>query len=230
MLLLKAWLETRWRLAYLVLAALLILVTAESGGGLGSAEHARNLMLAQLGISIIAAINLAGSGIRTQSSFRAGRGLHESTYFTLSLPVSRVRLLAVRAGLGLLETAGINALMIVSAWCLFSLIRGSSTPIDLLRLLLASAVCTACFYFLSVSISTVLDETWQMYGSLFVVGVMWWGVSRLALPPSANVFAFTTDASPLITHQLPWPAMLLSLLASMLLFSITLKVVQTREY
>ncbi len=226
----KAWLETRWRLAYLLGIVLLILAMAASGGGLGSREHANNLMLMQLVISIFAAVNLAGAGVTTQSSFRPGRGLQESTYFTLSLPVNRIRLLAVRAALGLLEAVGLNVFMIVSAWSLFALIRGDSTLVDLVRLLLASAVCSTCFYFVSVTISTFLDETWQMYGSLFVIGLAWWGVSRLALPPSANIFAFTSDASPLITHQLPWPAMLFSLSASTLLFFVALKVVQTREF
>ena len=230
MLWLRAWLETRWRLAYLFGIVLLILVTAESGGGLGSREHAKNLMFMQLIISILAAVNLAGTGITTQSSFRPGRGLQESTYFTLSLPVSRFRLLAVRAALGLLETIGLNAFTIVSAWSLFAMIRGDSTLVDVFRLILTSAVCTACFYFVSVTVSTFLDETWQMYGSLFVIGLAWWGVSQSALPPLANVFAFTTDASPLITHQLPWPAMLLSLSVSMLLFLLALKVVHTREF
>ncbi len=229
MLWMTAWLETRWRLAQIIALVVLALVMGETGGGLGSVEHARNLMGVLTFLSIFAAVNLAGAGINTQSSFRRTRGLHGSMYFTLSMPVSRFRLLAVRSGFGLLETTGINIIMIVSAWSLFSLVRGSSTFFDLLRLILAAIVCTACFYFVSVSMATVLDEIWQLYGSMFVIGTAWWVSSRFA-PPSVNVFHFMGDASPLLTHRLPWPPMGVSLLTSVVLFLAALKIVETREY
>ena len=108
MLMTKAWLETRWRLAFALGLALLILLVGESQGGLGSMEHARNLMGMVSFLCVVWAINLAGDGIRTHPAFRATRGLHGSLYFTLSLPVSRLRLFAVRAGIGLLEFAGVT--------------------------------------------------------------------------------------------------------------------------
>ena len=210
--------------------ALLIILIGEQGGGLHSAENARNLMFLQSMISILAAINLAGAGIRTQSPFRAKAGLHGSTYYTLSLPVSRLRLLTVRTLLGLLETAGIIVFIIVSAWSLFPLIRGNSTASDLLKLLLAALACVLCFYFVSAVIATVLDEMWQTYGSYCLAGLAWWASTHLALPSSANVFGFSTDASPLITHSLPWPAMAISLLTSAVLFIAALIIVNTHEY
>ena len=54
--------------------------------------------LSELGVNI--APLLAGAGIKTQAAFQTVKGLHGSTYFTLSLPVSRFRLLAIRAGIG----------------------------------------------------------------------------------------------------------------------------------
>ena len=121
----KAWLETRWRFSFMLGFALLTILMGEQGGGLHSAENARNLMRLQWVISIVAAINLAGAGIRTQSPFRAKAGLHGSTNYTLSMPVSRFRLLAVRAVLGLLETVAVVIFMIVSAWRLFPLVRSN---------------------------------------------------------------------------------------------------------
>jgi hypothetical protein len=224
----KGWLETRWRLCLMGALALLLLGMAEQGGGLGSAEHARNLMMAQCFLAIMTAINLAGAGIRTQSAFRAKAGLHGSTQYTLSLPVSRFRLLAVRAMVGLAETTGIVTFMTLSFWTLFPLVRGTSTPSDLLKLLLAGPVCVLCFYFLSVTIATVLDEMWQVYGSLVVAGLIWWASS--ALPPYANVFRFSTDASPLLVHHLPWPAMGISVAASALLFLTAVLIVNKHEY
>ncbi|MDQ2840248.1 MAG: hypothetical protein M3Y72_04250 [Acidobacteriota bacterium] len=230
MLWMKAWLETRWRLSFMLGLAVLEIAMGEQGGGLGTAEHASNLMHLQLMLSIMTAFYLAGSGIKTQSPFRAKRGLHGSTHFTLSMPVSRLRLVAVRASFGFLETAGVVVFMIILAWTLFPLISGSSTFVDLMRLVLAAVVCISCFYCLSVMISTVLDEMWQMYGSLFVAGLAWWATERLGFPSSANVFRFMTEASPLVTHALPWPAMAVSLTLSAVLFVTTLKIVQSHEY
>jgi hypothetical protein len=193
----KGWLETRWRFCLMGALALLLLGMAEQGGGLGSAEHARNLMMMQCFLGIMTAINLAGAGIRTQSAFLKKAGLHGSTHYTLSLPVSRFRLLAVRAMVGFVETTGIVTAMTLSFWTLFPLVRCASTLSDLFKLLLAGPVCVLCFYFLAVTISTVLDEIWQVYGSLVVTGLIWWASSTL--PPSASVFRFSTDASPLLT-------------------------------
>lgn len=226
----KAWLETRWRLAHVFGLVLVVLFMGETGGGLGSRENAGRLMNMLLFLSVFAAVNLAGAGIRTQSPVRAGRGLHGSVYFTLSLPVSRFRLLAVRAAFGLLEMAGVSVFMIVSAWSLFPLVRGGSTWLDVLRLVFTAIVCTTCFYAVSTSIAAVLEETWQVYGSLLVIGVAWWATTLLRLPPSADIFRIMSDASPLVTHQLPWPAMMLAVAASTVLFWTALKIVQRQEH
>ncbi len=226
----KAWLETRWRFSLMLGAALVTILMGEQGGGLHSTENARHLMLVQTMISIVAAINLAGAGIRTQSPFRAKAGLHGSTHYTLSLPVSRLRLLTVRALWGLLETAGIVMFMIVSAWSLFPLVRGDSTVSDLLKFLLAALSSVLCFYFMSVAIATVLDEMWQVYGSYCLAGLAWWATVHFSLPPSAKVFGYSTGASPLMTHSLPWPAMAISLITAIVLFLVALKIVNRYEY
>jgi hypothetical protein len=72
-----------------------------------------------------------------------------------SMPVSRSRLLAVKALVGFLETTSIVAFMLVCTWTLFPLIRGNSTPADLVKLLRASVTCVLCFYFVSLTIATV---------------------------------------------------------------------------
>ena len=230
MLWMKAWLETRWRFAQMSGMAVLVLGMGLQGGGLGTAEHAGNLIVTLYALSIIAAVNLAGAGIRTQPPFRRRAGLHGSTYYTLALPVSRFRLLAVRAAAGLLETSGLNIFMIVSAWALFPLVRGDSTIMDLLRLVLTAIGCTAWLYFVSVLIATVLDDIWQMFGSLFTIGLAWWMAKRFVLPPSADMIRFLGEASPLVTHRLPWPAISVSVMMSALLLWVSLKIVQSHEY
>jgi hypothetical protein len=230
MLWVKGWLETRWRFVLMLGIALVTLLMGEQGDGIQTVEHTRTLANLQWVVSILAAIQLAGAGIRTQSPFRAKAGLHGSTQYTLSLPVSRSRLLAVRALVGFMETAGVVAFMFVCAWTLFPLVRGNSTPADLVKLLLASVTCVLCFYFVSLTIATVWDEMWQIYGSYFLVGICWTASANIPIPPSANVFSLSTAASPLATHVLRWPAMVVSLVISALLFLIALAAVNSYEY
>jgi hypothetical protein len=101
---------------------------------------------------------------------------------------------------------------------------------DLLRLALAAITCTSCFYFASVTVSTVLDETWQLYGSVCISGLAWFVSARLGLPSSLNVFGFMTGGSPLLTHSFPLGAMAVSLVASGCLFLAALVIVRTYEY
>lgn len=96
MLWMKLWLETRWGLLYalgLPMAARALFREA----GVASAERAAGMMV---NLSVFAAVYLAGTGIRTQFAFQGIQGLHGSTDYTLSLPVTRFRLSGVRSGLG----------------------------------------------------------------------------------------------------------------------------------
>jgi hypothetical protein len=181
-------------------------------------------------ISIVFAINLAGDGIRTHPAFRKTRGLHGSLYFTLSLPVSRFRLLLVRAGIGLLESAGVTVTIYSLAWILFPLVRGDSNLGDLLELIFAAIVCSTCFYFVSILLAIFLDDAWQIWGSILLFGAVQGLTVHFHLPAALNLTGFAGDSSPLITHHLPWTAMAISVCVSILLFFAALKVVQTREY
>jgi hypothetical protein len=110
MLWMKAWLETKWRFLYalgLPLSMLVLFVW----NGIGSTKPGPTMMIAISFSSIFAAIYLAGTGVKMQSPFQMTKGLQGSTYYALSLPASRLRLLVARAGCGLLETTGINAIV-----------------------------------------------------------------------------------------------------------------------
>src|SRR5262249_13378675 len=124
----------------------------------------------------------------------------------------------------------IVAFMIVCAWILFPLVRGNSTLADLVKLLLASVTCVLCFYLVSLTVATVWDELWQIYGSRFLTGISWVASMNMPIAPSANVSRLSTDASPLVTHTLPWPAMVGSLVISAVLFLIAVAVVNSHEY
>jgi len=186
MLWMKAWLETRWRLLYVLglpLAGLALRLT----GGVHSAEDARKLVAWLSFFAIFSPIYLAGAGIRTQTGLQATKGIHGSMYYTLPLPVSRFRLLSIRTACGFLETAAVDALVLSSAWLCIPAVRMLGT-VDLLQLILAAIVCTACFFFLSVLLATFLTESWQVFGGLFIVGLLWQVLDHVSLPASANVF------------------------------------------
>jgi hypothetical protein len=231
MLWMKAWLETRWRLLYgLALPLTTLALPHIMGGGAGSFKEMPILMGVIASFGIFNAAYLGSAGIKTQSPFAAMKGLHGSTYYTLSLPVSRLRLMSVRAGVGLSEFAVVNTVAYAAIWLLFPVARGSSTPFELFELIGAAIACSACFYFISVLLATCLDDPWQTFGGAFVAMVVWLAASRASLSPRFNVFGFAGEASPLITHSLPWPAMAISLISSAGLFFVALKIAERREY
>src|ERR1700728_3106237 len=105
----KGWLETRIRLAVTVGFTSFFLVFLYS-----HPAHDAKVALGMVGIVSISTIwicaLLAGAGIATQPAFQATKGLHGSMLFTLALPVNRFQLLAVRAGIGWLESTAVFGL------------------------------------------------------------------------------------------------------------------------
>ncbi|MGH9763013.1 MAG: hypothetical protein ACREAC_19485, partial [Blastocatellia bacterium] len=111
MLLLKGWYETRVRL--LIVAAITIgfaTFLVEPPPADANIWAAPMELMPLTSISVMAAIFLAGAGIKTQPGFQNTKGLHGSMYYTLSLPVTRTRLLCVRVALGLVEVTAVYML------------------------------------------------------------------------------------------------------------------------
>lgn len=173
---------------------------------------------------------LAGAGIATQASFQATKGLHGSTLFTLSLPVSRFRLLAVRSSLGWLEMAGVIGTYCAGMWIAVPVLRGSVTAAEMFQHVIALVACASSLYFLSVLLATFLDDVTRMWVGMIVFGALW-GLSNLTpLPASVDLIRAMTGGSPLVTHAMPWAAMAFSLGLAAILFFAALKIVQAREY
>src|SRR5262245_30040455 len=110
MLWMKNWMETRWRFllslavfSFILISGYLQFVNAPRPNPIPAEQRlALHVSLFSL-FFVIPAVTLAGAGIKTQAPFQRGRGLHASMHFTLSLPVSRLRLLATRTSMGALE-------------------------------------------------------------------------------------------------------------------------------
>ena len=223
----KGWLETRFRLLVALGIVSFVLVSLYSNG-LKAGIFAL-LGGAAYGVVLLSGL-LAGAGITTQPAVQATKGLHGSMLFTLSLPVSRSRLLAVRAGLGWLEMAGGIGMLCGGIWALFPILRATTTAAEMLEYAGVLIICASGLYFISVLLATFLDDQWRMYGSMMAFGAFWWLPNHAPLPASTNIFRAMVERSPLVAHTMPWTAMAFSLGLAVSLFFAALHVVRTREY
>jgi hypothetical protein len=239
MLWMKYWLETRYRF-FMVFTPFLLMI----GMGFLQVGHVRpNTQIpAEQRLSVILAIftlfwivpgaMLASSGIKTQPPLTATKGLHGSVHFTLSLPVSRIRLLRSRAGLGILEMAIVILLAVIGFGFLLPLqfpeLRLPAT--DFARYGVTVFAFTLAVYSLSTLLATFMDDLWQMWGTMIAVGAAR-GLTALVKPPqSMDVFQALGANSPLLTHSFPvWPVVL-SLAVAACLCSAAARSVRERDY
>jgi ABC-2 type transport system permease protein len=231
----KGWLETRFRLLFSLGFFGILVIQSHMMAGMRppdgvKADPVRVFVLTETVLVAMLCGMVGGAGIATQPSFQASKGLHGSTLFTLSLPVSRLRLLAVRAGIGWIEAAGGIAAMCCAMWILFPALRGTNTPEEVFKYTVTLIACASGLYAISVLLATFLDEQWRAWGNIALFWALWWLSSHTSLPASANVFRAMSDGSPLFIHTMPWLAMAFSLELAAILFFAALKVVQMREY
>jgi hypothetical protein len=233
MLWLKAWLETRWRLVFALAMLLPGLALILASGH--DARRDPNAMLANIGfMCVFASIFLAGDGIQTQYVFR-GSGVHGSIIFTLTLPVSRLRLLIVRTVCGLLETVGLIAIVSCGIWLISRNARATfpgngSTPTDLLKMIVECCSFGIAVHLLSVHFATFLDAAWQLVGTIFAVMALGFLDAHLNLPRSIDSFRLMIGDNPLVTHTLFWGRIAVSITLSLILFFAAARIAQTREY
>jgi hypothetical protein len=227
MLVMKAWLETRWRLVFGF--AMLLLAMALNSPNMNAipADALGVLVLIGLLCSVISLL-LAGSGVKSQAPLGFPEGLAGSTQFTISLPVTRLRLVMVRVSIGLLELSAVMIIAGCALWGLFPVIRAATTPLDMTRLVLASVVLLTMPYIASTFFSVFLDEPLSSICAGAGMTLLLWG--SFHVPPSVDIFAVWGRACPLLTHTTPWSQMAISAcLAATLLFA-TVWCVRKREY
>ena len=230
MLWLKAWLEIRWRIlfvtGFVAFPLILHLLNPPSQATPGGRQVFLGVYATFLAI---VPLSLAGCGVKTQSgSPQPIRGGHKSTYFTLSLPVTRFRLFAVRAGLGMLA---VIVVVLVACGLLWATVPELQlTWVIALEYVLAVCVCDCALYSLSLVLATFLDQVFQLWACMLIVMAGGFYSLRTSLPAFIDIFRAMGSASPIVTHTLPWAAMAVSLVISPILFLAALKIVQTREY
>ena len=225
----KGWLETRFLALFMFLYAVFPIVLFTLVARPSPTQDIQAFVgFFALYYSMIPVL-LAGSGIKTQSN-RATKGLHGSVYFTLSLPVSRFQLFATRVGLGMLETAVVLAVTPCAVWAIFSPFRVHITHSDLFAYWVTISVCAVGLYSIGVLLSTVLNDLYRGWASMFGVVFLYWFLRTARLPKAANIFQAMGESSPLFTHSLPWSSMGVSLGAAAVLLLIANRVVESLEY
>lgn len=226
----KAWLETRWRV--LMLIAVIVFILSQVGLHSKPPLRAAALLNSLQFMWMIAPLSLAGSGVRSEAPFRAVRGIQGSTYFTLSLPVSRFRLLCVRAGIGLLETAGVIVVGRFMAAAAFPAVRQQIAIADGIGYAATVFVCGLSAFGISTVFATLLDQQWQAFAAMltyFFARALVFGLDGLQAS-RFDFFRVMGNASPLFTHSIPWTAMGVSLGIGVLCLLAAAKVEQVRQY
>ncbi len=222
MLLMKAWMETRWRI--LGLAVYLLIALA-----LNYRDPAGTAVLTTAWFMLtFLAILLGGSGVNSQAPMGLSEGIAGSTQFTISLAVTRLRLLAIRATVGLVETAAVTALTAVLIWALFPATRQATTPVDFARLVLTTILFLTVPCCAHVFFSTCSEEPFSLAyagGSLILLLVL-----CHHLNPGVDMIRAFGEASPLETNRLPWSQLMFSVIAAVILLLTAGLVVRRREY
>jgi hypothetical protein len=158
------------------------------------------------------------------------KGLHGSTLFTLALPVSRLRLIAVRAAAGWLEMSGLLAVWCGVNWLVVPAIRTSLTAMEMFEYVITLFACTSVLYFLSVLLGAFLDDQWRMYGTMLGAVALGLTSKSIPLPAFADIVRAVGETSPLSAHTMPWTTMAFSVGLSAVLFCAAVKIARSREY
>ncbi len=221
----KGWLETRWGFAWAIALAVFG-AYAEFAHGVHSDADVEAVLSNMLAYWIFFPLILAGAGVHSRASFRIASRFHSSAYFTLGLPVSRLRLLVVRAGIGLLETMAVMLVSVIALRFILPEVRMT----DLMMHCAAAAASLCGFYAVGVLFSVMIDALWRMWLAFALLYVSHRLMLNSSFPASLNFFTDLGWGSPIVTHHLPWQAMTLVLGMAAILFQISAKIAEARDY
>jgi hypothetical protein len=225
----KGWLETRYRLLVaLGFVALFQLIQHKPSA---TPQGILGLVLFPNPVLVVMSYTLvAGAGVATQPSFVASKGIHGSTLFTLSLPVTRLRLLSVRAAIGWLEGSSVIGVLCCALWFRSPALRAMVGPGTMLHYAATLIACGSAIYSVSVLLGTFLDEQWRTWGTMLISTALWWLSAHTPFPAFLDIFQGMGKGSPLIAHTMPWGAIVFSVLLAGVLFLAALRVLRVREY
>jgi hypothetical protein len=221
----KAWWECRFR----VLLSAVLMTSVFVIGWLGHTLPIYGPALAFV-ISLVV-VNLAGSGVNSQSQWGMFSGFHPSMYFLLSLPISRRRALLTRTGVG----AGLTFLFIVLGGASFSVF----SPAVHAGTKLAAA--GSAIVFLSITsfglfgiatlLATMFDEVVAGVVSLGLAGALLGAATAIgAADKKLDPLAFVDGELFLKTGRIEWPAIAVFLIVGTACLIGSVVVVERKEY
>ena len=228
----RFWLETRLRLIFVVVWSAFFfgvgLYPVANRPAALPAQVMNTLLLQTTFIAFLAAGFFGGSGVRTQTFGRNYRGLHGSVHFTLSLPVSRTRLLITRAALGFAEMMIVMVLVSVAAWAAFGAMRAQASMSAVIGHAVFMGIAAVGVAGLAVLGSTVFDDVVQTWIVTAVTILLF--VFRAQLPRPLDLIGAMTGGSPLVSSTVPWATLAAALVVGTLCVVAALRVVTVQEY
>ncbi|MEJ1933814.1 hypothetical protein WDZ92_26745 [Nostoc sp. NIES-2111] len=226
----KAWLECRYRFLLCFLMSFSLALSTVLQLEAGTAQK----MLGQFGamaalVGPVGALILAGSGINTQTNWGMMQGFHPSMYFLLSLPVSREKLLRVRAtvGLGLTFAWLLGSAVLLGAlqWITGQVMDGKAAVQMLPNLFCGTVV----YYTFAVWLCAFLDEFWAGMVALTVTGMLA-GYGLADGPSWVNMAKFMTSNTLLSLDGSAWLQALTYLAISAVFYWLAKRTVERKEY
>ncbi|HET8676219.1 MAG TPA: ABC transporter permease subunit, partial [Blastocatellia bacterium] len=173
---------------------------------------------------ILLATLIGVGGVVTESS----RG---TALFTLSLPVTRRRMLAVRAATGAIELA-LLALVPSLLIPLFSLVIGESySPAKIIIYVLMTIIGGAVFFALSILLSTIFsDQVKPIIIGIAVAFILTTVTMFFKKFAPYSILSIMSGDSYFRTGQLPWVGLAVSLAVAGAMFYLSLRLVERRDF
>ena len=224
----KNWLETRSRIVFnlIIIAGVtaflgILVLLGKANTGPDNPPYGIVTVATLVGF-----LSLAGTGVRTQAGHLTMMPNPRSTVYTLSLPISRRRLLLLRSALGLLEGIGLNLIWVVVMWII---LRGRATISDFTSPFLATIVCGMWCYFVATFLSTFVNEglyiwiEWLVLSLyLFLVFMGWMPAFLHILKPAVPPIGTTV--------AIPWLPIAVYLALSGIFLFASIKILESQEY
>lgn len=230
----KSWLEIRPRLFVLVGGWLFVLLTFVATARHDPArDHAMRAFHAISSVEAIMLIvfgaMLAGSGVVSQGCARGTPRMPESVLFTLSLPVSRRRLLLSRAAVGALVLAP----MVVLFWLVLPVVAravpGMPSRHALMAALPVQFVSATLGYTLALAGTAVFSEmifAWILGSAGALAGIG----AGLDAPVLSGFLDFASGTTYVSSGHVPWTGIAVCLALSCLSVFIAVRAIERRDF
>ncbi|MHB1327838.1 MAG: hypothetical protein ACYC2K_06510 [Gemmatimonadales bacterium] len=184
----KAWIETRWWIVLMLvlnigIASLLLDSPAEAWRGI--LDGAVPLE------AVINAIMVAGTGLGTRTSYRPLVAIDPSMLFTLSLPITRRRLVLTRVAVGLIGMTVLVGLTLLAFRLFAPGVREVTSVAAYFGFGLALWSVGAVAFGLSTLFSAWLDQLWRVYATMGVMFALLFGL------PQARIWSPMLSGEPL---------------------------------